>query len=226
MSTSAASSATTSGAGSSSVEPAPTGPISVRRGRPRSTMADAAILEATRLVLAESGWAGLTVEGVAARAGVAKTTVYRRFSSRSDLAVAAVAELLASARIEAGADAEADIAGAIRACADVYGTPEARAAYLAVIAEAGRDDSLRAAVERSMIEPARQLVADGLDRAVARGEISRARADDRCDLLYDVLAGTLVHRLLVRGDEIDDAFVATLTSAVLVALRHDADPAT
>lgn len=204
--------------------PPPTSAGPVRRGRPRSTAADAAILEATRAVLAEAGWAGLTVEGVAARAGVAKTTVYRRFSSRSDLAVAAVAELLASARIEPSGDADADVAGAVRACARVYGTPEARAAYLAVVAEAGRDAELRGAVERSIIEPARQLVADGLDRAVARGEISRARADARCDLLYDVLAGTLVHRLLVRGDEIDDAFVATLTSAVLVALRHDADP--
>ncbi len=202
---------------------APAAPGPARRGRPRSTKADAAILAATREVLAESGWAGLTVEGVASRAGVAKTTVYRRFSSRSDLAVAAVAELLASARIEPSDDAATDIAGAVRACAEVYSTPEARAAYLAVVAEAGRDVDLRDAVERSMIEPARRLVSDGLDRAVARGEISRARADERCDLLYDVLAGTLVHRLLVRGDSIDDAFVATLTSAVLVALRHDTE---
>ncbi|HET7900126.1 MAG TPA: TetR/AcrR family transcriptional regulator [Candidatus Nanopelagicales bacterium] len=208
----------------SSVSPVPPTAASepARRGRPRSAAADAAILGATRAMLAESGWAGLTVEGVAARAGVAKTTVYRRFSSRSDLAVAAVAELLASARIEPGGDAASDIAGAVRACAEVYATPEARAAYLAVVAEAGRDDELRHAVERSIIEPARRLVSDGLDRAVARGEISRARADERCDLLYDVLAGTLLHRLLVRGDDIDEAFVQTLTSAVLVALRHDA----
>ncbi|MFN8133666.1 MAG: TetR/AcrR family transcriptional regulator [Solirubrobacteraceae bacterium] len=202
--------------------PAPAaGPV--RRGRPRSAEADAAILAATREVLAESGWAGLTVEGVASRAGVAKTTVYRRFSSRSDLAVAAVAELLASARIEPSTDAAADIAGAVRACADVYSTPEARAAYLAVVAEAGRDADLREAVERSMIEPARRLVSDGLERAVARGEISQALADERCDLLYDVLAGTLLHRLLVRGGEIDDHFVQALTSAVLVALRHEAE---
>ena len=200
----------------------PAVPEPARRGRPRSTAADAAILEATREVLAETGWTGLTVEGVAARAGVAKTTVYRRFSSRTDLAVAAVAELLASARIEPSDDAAADIAGSVRAVAAVYSTPEARAAYLAVVAEAGRDDELRAAVERSIIAPARQLVADGLDRAVARGEISRERADERCDLLYDVLAGTLVHRLLVRGDRIDDVFVETLTNVVLVALRHDA----
>lgn len=192
-----------------------------RRGRPRSPAADAAILEATREVLAEQGWSGLTVEGVAARAGVAKTTVYRRFASRADLAVAAVAELVAASRTAPGEDAAEDIGAAIRAVADVYGRPEARAAYLAVIAEAGRDPDLREAVERSVLLPARQLVADGLDRAVARGEITRAHADSRVDLLYDVLAGALVHRLLVRGAEIDDAFVAALTSSVLVALRHD-----
>jgi AcrR family transcriptional regulator len=200
--------------------PVPAAPA--RRGRPRSTAVDAAILEATREVLAEQGWSGLTVEGVAARAGVAKTTLYRRFASRADLAVAAVAELVAASRTEPGGDAAEDIASSIRACADVYGRPEARAAYLAVVAEAGRDPELRAAVERAVIHPARQLVSDGLDRAVARGEITRAHADARVDLLYDVLAGALVHRLLIRGAEVDDAFVATLTSAVLVALRHDA----
>ena len=189
------------------------------RGRPRSVAADEAILEATRAVLAEDGWAALTVEGVAARAGVAKTTVYRRFSSRADLAVAAVAQLVAAARTAAGESAAEDVRNAIAACADVYGRPAARAAYLAVVAEAGRDPALRAAVEGRVIAPARQMVSEGLDRAVARGEISRQLADGRLDLLYDVLAGALLHRLLVREAEIDDTFIDSLTGAVLVALR-------
>ena len=189
------------------------------RGRPRSVAADAAILDATRAMLAEDGWAALTVEGVAARAGVAKTTVYRRFSSRADLAVAAVAQLVADARTAPGRGAAEDINNAIRACAGVYSRPAARAAYLAVVAEAGRDPALRAAVEGRVITPARQMVADGLDRAVARGEITRELADARLDLLYDVLAGALLHRLLVREAEVDDDFIETLTSAVMVALR-------
>ena len=95
-----------------------TDPVATRgRGRPRSVAADEAILEATRAVLAEDGWAALTVEGVAARAGVAKTTVYRRFSSRADLAVAAVAQLVAAARTAPGNGAAEDISNAIRACA-------------------------------------------------------------------------------------------------------------
>ena len=54
-------------------------------GRPRSNAAHAAILVATRTLLARDGWSGLTIEGVAAEAGVAKTTVYRRWANKSDL---------------------------------------------------------------------------------------------------------------------------------------------
>ena len=117
--------------------PAPTPP----RGRPRSSEADAAILDATRALLAEDGWPSLTIEGVAARAGVAKTTVYRRFSSRTDLAVAAVAELVDAAMVPADPDCspEQQVRSSILATAEVYRLPAARAAYLAVLAEAGRD---------------------------------------------------------------------------------------
>jgi AcrR family transcriptional regulator len=188
------------------------------RGRPRSVAADEAILEATRNVLAEDGWAALTVEGVAARAGVAKTTVYRRFSSRADLAVAAVAQLVSVARTAPGSSAAEDIRSAILACADIYGRPAARAAYLAVIAEAGRDPALRAAVVSQVLLPAREIVSDGLARAVERGDTTADLAVARTDLLYDLLAGTLVHRLLIREDEIDDDFIDTLTHAVLGAL--------
>lgn len=189
------------------------------RGRPRSAAVDEAILEATRTALAQDGWTALTVEGVAARAGVAKTTVYRRFSSRADLAVAAVAQLVAAVRTAPGSSLAEDVRHAIRACAEVYARPAARAAYLAVVAEAGRDALLREAVEGRVIAPARRMVAEGLDRAVARGELVPDLADSRTDLVYDLLAGALLHRLLVREADIDDAFVETLTTAVLVALE-------
>ncbi len=188
------------------------------RGRPRSAAADEAILEATRTVLAEDGWAALTVEGVAARAGVAKTTVYRRFASRADLAVAAVAQLVAAARTAPGSTAADDIRNAITACAGINSRPAARAAYLAVIAEAGRDPALRAAVDSQVIAPARDLVAEGLQRAVSRGEISEQTAAGRIDVLYDILAGSLVHRQLVREDVVDDDFVESLVRAVQAAL--------
>ena len=64
-----------------------------KRGRPRSTEADEAILEAAIDAFVEQGWNGLTIEGVAARAGVGKATIYRRYQSRMDLLFAAVRKL-------------------------------------------------------------------------------------------------------------------------------------
>ena len=59
-------------------------------GRPRDPEADRAILEATIEILGEEGYEGLSIEGVAARAGVGKTTIYRRWTSKAELVVAAI----------------------------------------------------------------------------------------------------------------------------------------
>lgn len=67
---------------------------SARPGRPRDPQADAAILRAARDLISKGGLANLTVEGTAQLAGVAKTTVYRRYPTKLALAVAAVAALI------------------------------------------------------------------------------------------------------------------------------------
>jgi hypothetical protein len=79
---------------------------------------------------------------------------------------------------------------------------------------------LRAAVDEHVIAPARLLVEEGIARAVARGELDASCLGDDTlvDLLFDVLAGALMHRLLVREREVDDAFAESITKAVMVAL--------
>ena len=196
------------------------------RGRPRSSEADTAILDATRGLLAEVGGSGLTIEGVASRAGVAKTTVYRRFSSRTDLAVAAVAQLVEAAIAPVDADCTPDeqIRRSILSTAAVYRLPAARAAYLAVMAEAGRDAELRTAVDSHVLGPARAMVVERLAMGVARGDLDPALAETQADLLFDVLAGTLLHRMLVRGEDIDDAFVDALVRTVMASLGAQPSP--
>src|ERR1700710_2802836 len=61
-----------------------------RAGRPRDPSRDEAIVAATLAIFAEEGYAGVTIEGVAARAGVGKATVYRRWVSKEQLVVDAV----------------------------------------------------------------------------------------------------------------------------------------
>ncbi len=182
-------------------------------GRPRSASADAAILEATRALLAEQGWPGLSVEAVAHRAGVAKSTVYRRWSSRADLAIGAVAELLAGAHTEPGSSAADDIRRSLRAHAQVLARPESRAAYLAVIAETARDEALRARFDDEVLGRGRALITAGMARAEARGEVP---AGLDVDLVHDLLAGPLVHRVLVRGGEADEAFLECLADLMLM----------
>src|SRR5467141_3226536 len=63
-------------------------------GRPRRSSTGHAILKATREIIGRAGVHGLTVEGVAARSGVAKTTIYRRWRSKEDLALAALLDLI------------------------------------------------------------------------------------------------------------------------------------
>lgn len=199
-----------------------TGPSAPVRGRPRSSAADEAILDATRDLLADKGWAGLSVEAVAARAGVAKTTVYRRFSSRYDLAVAVLAEVVAGTTEKAATatDPRELLRAAVLSCAAAYRRPAARAAMLAVLAEAQRDDELRARVKEHIEEPGRRLVIDGVALALERGlgRPDAAAAAAGSDLLYDLITGTVLHRLVIRGEEADDLFVDQLADAALSVL--------
>lgn len=196
-------------------------PTPRRAGRPRSSTADAAILAAARAVLADSGWPGFTVEKVAARAGVAKTTLYRRWSSRADLAVGAIAELLAVAKVAPSDNGADDIRNAARAVAAALRAPAARAAYLAVIAEAARDPVLRERVDAELLGPTRQLVVEGLARAVGRGEVPPG---SDADLAYDLIAGAMSHRILVRGQDADDGFIGAVAAIALAlaGLQHQA----
>ena len=196
-------------------------PLARRPGRPRSPAVDDAILRAARQVLAEDGWAGFSVERVAAVAGVAKTTLYRRWSSRADLAVGAVAELLAAARVAPSGSGADDVRNATRAVSAALREPAARAAYLAVIAEAARDEALRTRVDEQLLAPTRQLVVEGLARAESRGEVPPGTD---ADLVHDLVAGAMVHRFLLRGEEIDDAFLDAVASIALALARLGADP--
>ncbi|GAA2472746.1 TetR/AcrR family transcriptional regulator [Streptomyces thermolineatus] len=142
-----------------------------RTGRPRSAEADAAILAATRTALVELGWGRLTMGDVAARAGVAKTTLYRRWSSKSELVVDAVAVLFDELRLTDRGSLRADVEDMVRQIGELLERPETKTALMAVMAESARDPALRLRIRDAIVGRQRHLVVQGRRRAQERGEL-------------------------------------------------------
>ncbi|MFD8301399.1 TetR/AcrR family transcriptional regulator [Streptomyces sp. NPDC059690] len=191
-------------------------------GRPRSAAADAAILAATREALVELGWSKLTLGDVATRAGVAKTTLYRRWAGKNELVVDAVAELFDELRLPDLGSLAADIEGVVLQFAAILARPEAACGLMAVVAESTRDDALRARIRTSIVEPQKRLVLQGRERAQQRGELppepDPAEAARTVDLIFDVVAGAVVHRTLVSAEAADEEWVRGFTRILLVGL--------
>lgn len=185
-------------------------------GRPRSADADAAILAAARELLAERGWDAMTLGDVAARAGVAKSTLYRRWSGKAELVVDAMAQVFDwLAPIDAGS-VRADAEAVIRKLVALWSRPEAQAAFLALAAQSARDPILRKAVREKIIERQRRLVHAGAAMAAARGE--NVRISDP-ELLFDVIAGTVVQRLLIEGEPLDEGYLRRFLDLIGAALH-------
>ncbi|MEW2076856.1 TetR/AcrR family transcriptional regulator C-terminal ligand-binding domain-containing protein [Streptomyces sp. NPDC017966] len=193
-----------------------------RTGRPRSAAADAAILAATRAALVELGWSKLTLGDVALRAGVAKTTLYRRWAGKNELVVDAVAELFDELTLPDRGSLAADIEGVVLQFAAILARPEARSGLMAVVAESTRDEALRERIRASIVARQKRLVLAGRARAQARGELppesDAATAARTVDLIFDMVAGAVVHRTLVSAEPADEEWVHGFTRVLLSGL--------
>ncbi|OEJ24962.1 TetR family transcriptional regulator [Streptomyces agglomeratus] len=178
-----------------------------RTGRPRSVEAHAAILRATRAALVDLGWSKLTMGDVASRAGVAKTTLYRRWANKSELVVDAVAVLFDELRLPDRGSLMADVEGVVLQFAALLDRPEAKTALMAVVAESTRDEALRKRIRSAIVDRQKCLVLLGRERAQARGELpyedDPAQAARNADLIFDIIAGAVVHRALVSAEPVD-----------------------
>lgn len=202
--------------------PHPKAVRSGRLGRPRSTEADTAILHATRAALVELGWSKLTMGDVAIRAGVAKTTLYRRWASKSELVIDAVAVLFDELELPDRGSLMADVEGVVLQFATLLERPETRTALMAVVAESTRDEALRSRIRSAIVNRQKTLVLQGRARAQARGELpyeeNAESAARNADLIFDVIAGAVVHRTLVSAEPVDQAWAHSFTTLLLSGL--------
>jgi AcrR family transcriptional regulator len=203
-------------------------PVPRAAGRPRSATADTAILAATREALVELGWSKLTLGDVATRAGVAKTTLYRRWAGKNELVVDAVAELFDELHLPDRGTLAADIEGVVLQFATILARPEAKSGLMAVVAESVRDDALRDRIRESIVDRQKCLVVEGRARAQARGELppetDPEEAARTADLIFDVVAGAVVHRTLVSAEPADEEWVRSFTQVLLLGLTSLSNP--
>jgi len=186
-----------------------------RPGRPRSVVADEAILDAATEAFIECGWDGLTVEGVAARAGVGKTTIYRRYPGRLDLLLAAAARLAdEKGAVPDTGTLRGDLLGLVDAYLAMLTSTQAGRAIPAMVAAAARSPEVAIAY-REFIHERRRESARPIERAISRGEI---RIDTDVGLVLDLLVAPLFYRSFVSLESVDDAYRDGLVDAVMRAI--------
>ena len=179
-------------------------------GRPRSERAERAIIEATLDLLAsESGVTGVSIEAVAARAGVGKTTIYRRWPSKEALIVDALGAAKTPLPEPSGASVREDLTEIARALAAERGSGH-RKCFWNVVGSAERYPGLYARYKQDVIEPRRAIVRAVLRRGVARGEL-------RAGLDVEVAMSMLIGSLAPKGprEDLPDGYAEAVVDALL-----------
>ncbi|MCX6470281.1 MAG: TetR-like C-terminal domain-containing protein [Corynebacteriales bacterium] len=175
-------------------------------GRPRDSRIDTAIIAATRELIVETGYPALSLSAIAARAGTTTAAIYRRWSGKTQL----VHEAVLSADSVPAADGSDDIHDEIRAVVEtvraMFDKPYVRVALPGLIADTVADHDVHAMMISRL---AGNLTA--FESRFGRGR----RPDDRLPMLAEVVAGTVIVRLLIRQDAIlDDAWVEEMTRMI------------
>ncbi|MFG3420219.1 TetR/AcrR family transcriptional regulator [Micromonospora sp. NPDC048063] len=177
-------------------------------GRPR-TGVNAAVFTATLSTVHELGYARATVDRIAATAGVAKTTIYRRWPSKGALVVDCLLDAFGPVPVASGSQAQL-VSSAIHWIAAKIGEPGVGDAFAGVFSDAVSDPTLREILSARLQEPYRLALQEAL------GE-----PENRVLLLIDVVVGTLLHRMGMTGEPMTDADVAALVEMVLPHFADD-----
>lgn len=198
----------------------PRSPATRGRGRPRSDKARRAILDAARELIEENGPTALTMEGIAARAGVGKPTIYRWWPDRHSVAMAALmeSESAVSSRLRGGESPLRSLQKQLRKVVALFATPVGRN-VTTMIASADNDSELSKAFRNHFVLARREEGRALLLQAIDQGEIRR---DADIEIVLDMIYGALFFRLLMGHAALSTALVGQLLEEALRGLRAQA----
>ncbi len=185
-------------------------------GRPRDKRIDSAVLHSTVELLAETGYADLSVDAIARQAGTSKPAIYRRWASKAHLVHEAVFPIGAATDLPDTGSLAGDVREMVSRTAAVLTTPAARAALPGLVGEMAADLTLHATLLERFGDILSRGLTDRLADAVARGE---ARSDVTAAEIIEVVAGTTFLALLTRGDTLDTSWVERTAILITTGIR-------
>jgi AcrR family transcriptional regulator len=181
-------------------------------GRPRSEQAEQAIIEATLDEFAEQGFEGVCVEAVAARAGVGKATIYRRWPNKEELLIAALGSLKTPYPEPKGVSVRDDLIAMLEVtCADKADPRKARR-YALLHGEGEKYPRLMKRYKETVIEPRRELMRDVIRRGIAAGEL---RKDADVEVAVLALSGAVMAKDKSADGTFDGDFPARVVDTLL-----------
>ena len=166
-------------------------------GRPRDPRLDAAITGATLELLANIGYAALTIEAVASRAGVGKATLYRRWSGKEQLVVDAVRTLSEQPDPDTSAGVRDELVELLEAVRRKSGSSLAGRIFPRLIGDSADNPEFMRRYREQVLDPRRDCVRAALVRGVEQGLVRR---DVDTDHAIDLLVGPMAYRNLIRTD--------------------------
>ena len=189
-------------------------PSATRARRPggRSARVRANVIAATLAELGERGYAALSLDSVARRAGVHKTTLYRRWGTREELVLEAMLERAGEhISVPDTGSLRDDLLTLARTAAANAASPEVAAMARTVAAESPHDGRLAAANRQFWAE---RLALDGVivERAIARGEVAAGTDPGR---VIEAVIGPIHLRLLLTGEPVDHSFLEAIVDVVV-----------
>ncbi|MBK1783086.1 TetR/AcrR family transcriptional regulator [Prauserella cavernicola] len=177
-----------------------------------------AILTATRELIAETGYAKVSIEAIAARAGVGKQTIYRWWSSKGAVVFDSILDLSGpvddAVVLPDTGDLETDLKQVLRATVAEFADAAFEAPIRALTVEIATDPELAALYQRSMATPMDEAKKARLRSAQEAGQLS---PDADLDLVLSLLNSPVFERWLMRGGPLDDAFADGVVEAVVRA---------
>lgn len=175
------------------------------------------VLDAAKEVLAEVGFSGLTIEGVAARSAVAKTTIYRRYRSKSDLALGVLLDMVGDVSTQPYRDdTRTELVALVARTAELMSTTVLGRVMQGLVPEIAADPELARTYRDRVVGRRVADVTALVERGVARGEL---RADLDPELVTDLLLGPLYYRLFLSGEPLDPAFAEQLVATLMPVFR-------